>query len=73
MTDSTDLAAIGLRMMAERHREVTVALTALTMMQEHYGNKCLSFRGMHPDEEAEWYAKAEKLIPPLDAVSLSQP
>ena len=64
---------IAARMTAERQREVMVSLKALTMMQEHYGNKCLSFRGMHPTEEAEWYAKAEKLIPPLDAVSLSQP
>jgi hypothetical protein len=60
---------IAERMIAERQREVAVSIKALRLMQEHYGNPYFSFRGTSSAEEAEWYAKAEKLIAPLDAES----
>lgn len=53
-------------MIAERQREVAVSLKALHMMQEHHGNKYFSFRCVKPAEEAEWYAKAEKLVPQIE-------
>jgi hypothetical protein len=57
---------IGKRMIAERQREIAVSLKALHMMQEHYGNRYFSFKCVRSDEESEWYAKAEKLIPSVE-------
>lgn len=57
---------IGKRMIAERQREIAVSMKALHMMQEHYGNRYFSFKTVGRDEQAEWYAKAEKLIPPVE-------
>jgi hypothetical protein len=50
---------------AERQREVAVSLKALHLMQEHHGNKYLSFQCVNSAEEAEWYAKAELLVEPV--------
>ncbi len=50
-------------MIAERQREVAVSLKALHMMQEHHSNKYFSFKCVSHAEEAEWYAKAERLVP----------
>jgi hypothetical protein len=57
---------IAQRMIAERRRRIAVSIKALNMMQEHYGNHCLSFKCISSDEEGEWYAKAEKLIPAVE-------
>lgn len=56
---------IGKRMIAERQREVAVSCKALRMMQEHHGNPFFSFKCVSPAEEQEWYARAEKIIPPV--------
>lgn len=56
---------IGERMIAERQREVLVSITALRMMQEHYGNPYFSFKCVREAEEQEWRAKAEARVPPL--------
>ena len=48
---------------ARRQREITVGITALRMMQQHYGNPYFSFRGTSAEEEREWYAKAEAVVP----------
>lgn len=68
MTDPSKdvLGDIALSMIARRHREVLVSLKALTMMQEHYRNDKLSFLCLRKEEEAEWYAKAEKIVPPVE-------
>ena len=50
-------------MIAERQREVYVAITALQMMQEHHGNKYLSFKCVRQDEEDEWLRKADAEVP----------
>lgn len=52
-------------MIAERQREIAVSLKALHMMQEHHGNRYFSFKCVSHEEEREWYAKAEKLVPPV--------
>jgi hypothetical protein len=52
-------------MIAERQREVAVSLKALRLMQEHHGNRYFSFKCVPSEEEREWYAKAEQLIPPV--------
>jgi hypothetical protein len=57
---------IGKRMIAERQREIAVSMKALHMMQEHHGNRYLSFKCVSSAEEAEWYTKAEKLIPQVE-------
>lgn len=57
---------IGQRMIADRQREVAVSLKALHMMQEHHGNRCLSFKCVPETEERQWYALAEKLIPQVE-------
>lgn len=51
-------------MIAARQREVAVSIKALRMMQEHHGNPYFSF--VSYAEEAEWRAKAEKIIPPIE-------
>lgn len=56
--------SIGERMIAERQREIAVGLKALRMMQEHHGNRFLSFQCVSRAEEAEWRRKAEEIIPP---------
>jgi len=53
-------------MIAERQREVAVSSKALRMMQEHHGNSCFSFRCVSREEEAEWYAKAEAIVPAVN-------
>lgn len=60
---------IAKQMIAQRQREIAVSLKALHLMQEHYGNRFISLRDVGSAEEAEWYAKAEKLIP----LTLEQP
>jgi len=50
-------------MIAERQREVAVNIKALRMMQDHHGNKYLGFKCVSPEEEREWHAKAEALVP----------
>lgn len=60
---SQEAMNIGHRMIAERQREIAVSLKALHMMQEHHGNRYFSFLCVRPEEERDWYAKAEKLIP----------
>lgn len=52
-------------MIAERQREVAVSITALQMMQAHHNNRYFSFKCVPKAEELEWYAKAEKIIPPI--------
>lgn len=59
------IMSIGERMIAERQREIAVSLKALRMMQEHHGNRLISLRDVGTAESAEWYAKAERLIPPV--------
>lgn len=54
-------------MIAERQREVAVSVTALRMMQEHYGNRYFSFKCISPEEEREWYRKAEQIVPLVPA------
>ena len=56
---------IAKRMIDERQRKFNVSMTALRLMQEHHGNRYFSFKCVSYAEEAEWYAKAEKLIPPV--------
>lgn len=56
---------IGQRMIDERQREIAVSIKALRLMQEHYGNRYLSFKCVREAEERDWYAKAEKMVPPL--------
>lgn len=55
-------------MIAERQREVAVSLKALQMMQEHHGNKYFSFKCVKASEEAEWYAKAEQILPAVKMI-----
>jgi hypothetical protein len=55
-------------MIAETQRGVRVSLTALRMMQEHHGNKYLSFLCVRPDEEREWCRKAEQIVPHVNMV-----
>lgn len=57
---------IGKRMIAERQREIAVSIKALRMMQEHHGNPYFSFQCVPPEEEREWYLKAERAIPPVE-------
>ena len=64
---------IGRRMIAERQREIAVSLKALQLMQGHYNNRFISLRDVGSAEEREWYAKAEKLIPPVELTSPKQP
>jgi hypothetical protein len=55
----TDIAT---RMIAERDRSHTVAIKALRMMQEHYGNPYFSFNCVTSAEEAEWRRNADALV-----------
>jgi hypothetical protein len=52
-------------MIAERQREVWVSITALRMMQKHHHNDYFSFKCVSHDEEAEWYRKADAIVPPV--------
>lgn len=52
-------------MIAETQRKVAVSLKALHLMQDHYGNRYFSFKCVSQYEEAEWYAKADAMIPPV--------
>lgn len=52
-------------MIAETQRRVTVAITALRMMQEHHGNPYFCFKCVPIAEEKEWRAKAEEITPPV--------
>jgi hypothetical protein len=58
---------IGDRMIAERQREIAVSVTALRMLQAHYGNPYFSFKSVTSAEEQEWMAKAEAIVPPISA------
>jgi hypothetical protein len=58
--------AIAKRAIAEHQRKIAVSVKALRLMQEHYGNPCFSFKCVRPEEEKEWRAKAEKLIPHVE-------
>ena len=59
------------RMIAERQREISVSLKALRMMQEAHGNPYFSFHCVSKDEEAEWYRKAEAIVPPIEVSGTS--
>jgi hypothetical protein len=61
------IMGIGDRMIAERQREIAVSVTALRMLQAHYGNPYFSFKSVTPAEEQEWMAKAEAIVPPISA------
>lgn len=52
-------------MTAEHQRKFAVGITALRMMQAHHNNKYFGFKCVRPDEEAEWYRKAEAAVPPV--------
>lgn len=58
-------------MVAERQREIYVSVVALRMMQEHHGNRFLSFKCVRRDEEAEWYRKAEATTPAVSQATLT--
>lgn len=51
------------RDIAEHQRKVFVNVTALRMMQKHYGNPYFSFKGMKDAEIAEWTRKADEATP----------
>jgi hypothetical protein len=55
------------RMIAERQREIAVSLKALRLMQAHYGNPYWSFHCVSDAERAEWYRKAEAIVPHVTA------
>lgn len=48
---------------AQRQREVAVSITALRMMQQYHDNPYFSFKCVSRDEEADWYRKAEAVVP----------
>lgn len=54
------------RMIAERHRQHSVAITALRLMQAHHGNPYFSFHCVSDAEAAEWYRKAEAIVPAIE-------
>ena len=58
--------SIGNHMIAERQREIAVSITALRMMQKDHGNRYFSFKCVSPEEETEWYRKAEEIVPPVN-------
>lgn len=55
-------------MIARRQREVWVSITALRMMQEHHGNKYLSFQCCTSEEEQKWHGLAEALTPAVTVI-----
>jgi len=54
---------IAARMIAERNRQHSVALTALRMMQCYHDNRYFSFNCISEAERLGWYALAERFVP----------